>query len=315
MRIEDIEIERNIKQYDEKNWDKNKWLQENPIDYFKMSAMLVNPEEAVLRDVVFKTLYKMIRLYIPDTVYKYFALDMSEKRDEENLETIYNGKVYMSEIKGFNDPFDGRGFFYNHKKLEDIERLKHCEGRFIDDFCEYVRVTCFTGNGVQSMPMWAHYANNHKGFCVEYDVEDNLDLNISLFPVQYTEQRLDITSEMVKQAIIISKSIDDTKPRGDLVTMLEDKTLIYLSQLLYNIKQSSWLYEKEYRCIMASNSKGMPFIDAKPKAIYIGRDCSGRNANKLFDIADEHGAKIYKMRFDDLADNYELDYYEYNKLE
>ncbi|MFR0968758.1 MAG: DUF2971 domain-containing protein [Coprococcus sp.] len=21
------------------------------------------------------------------------------------------------------------------------------------------------------MPMWAHYANNHKGFCVAYDVK------------------------------------------------------------------------------------------------------------------------------------------------
>lgn len=53
----------------------------------------------------------------------------------------------MSEIKGFNDPFDGRAFFYNPKELENIERLKHCGGRLIDDFSEFVRVSCFTGNG------------------------------------------------------------------------------------------------------------------------------------------------------------------------
>lgn len=204
-------------------------------------------------------------------------------------------------------------FFYNSKELENIERLKHCGGRLIDDFSEFVRVSCFTGNGVQSMPMWAHYANNHKGFCVAYDVKDSMDLKSCLFPVQYTNQRLDISSEMVRQVQKLVKSIDETHQKGNLVTMLEDKTLIYLPQLLYNIKHSSWSYEKEYRCIIASTAKGMPFIDAKPKAIYIGRDCSDKNADCLFDIADEHEAKIYKMGFDDCVDSYELYCYEFYK--
>ena len=134
-----------------------------------------------------------------------------------------------------------------------------------------------------------------------------------LFPVQYTNQRLDISSEMVRQVQKFVKSIDETHQKGNLVTMLEDKTLIYLPQLLYNIKHSSWSYEKEYRCIIASTANGMPFIDAKPKAIYIGRDCSDKNADCLFDIADEHEAKIYKMGFDDCVDSYELYYYEFYK--
>lgn len=75
----------------------------------------------------------------------------------------------------------------------------------------------------------------------------------------------------------------------------------------------SWSYEKEDRCIIASTAKGMPFIDAKPKAIYIGRDCSDKNADCLFDIADEHEAKIYKMGFDDCVDSYELYCYEFYK--
>ena len=45
----------------------------------------------------------------------------------------------MSEIKGFNDPFDGRAFFYNPKELENVERLKHCGGRLIDDFRHFER--------------------------------------------------------------------------------------------------------------------------------------------------------------------------------
>ena len=118
---------------------------------------------------------------------------------------------------------------------------------------------------------------------------------------------------MLREAQKLVKSIDKTHQKGDLVTMLEDKTLIYLPQLLYNLKHTSWSNEKEYRCIIASNAKGMPFIDAKPKAIYIGRDCSDKHAHCLFDIADEHEAKIYKMGFNDYLDNYELVYEEFKK--
>lgn len=69
MRIEDIEIKPNNKRFDEKNWDINEWRKEYPVDYFNLSAMLVKPDEAILRDEVFKALYKSIRLYIPDLVY------------------------------------------------------------------------------------------------------------------------------------------------------------------------------------------------------------------------------------------------------
>lgn len=46
MRIEDIIIESNIKKIDEKNWEINKWRKEYLVDYFKMSALLLKPEES-----------------------------------------------------------------------------------------------------------------------------------------------------------------------------------------------------------------------------------------------------------------------------
>lgn len=85
MRIEDIEIKPNNKRFDEKNWDINEWRKEYPVDYFNLSAMLVKPDEAILRDEVFKALYKSIRLYIPDTVYKYYSLDVSENEMKKIL--------------------------------------------------------------------------------------------------------------------------------------------------------------------------------------------------------------------------------------
>lgn len=85
----------------------------------------------------------------------------------------------------------------------------------IDDFTVFVRGTCFTTNGVQSMPMWAHYANNHKGFCVSYNVKEDLELRSSIFPIQYTDERLDVTSLIRKHAESICNKIDENVRRGE----------------------------------------------------------------------------------------------------
>ena len=111
-----------------------------------------------------------------------------------------NGEIDLSDIKDFNDPFDGKGFFYDATQLEDIERLKPHGGRLIDNFTAYIKATSLTSNGIQSMPMWAHYSNNHAGYCVSYVMIANLGLSSCTFPVQYTNDRLDVTSLMRTQA-------------------------------------------------------------------------------------------------------------------
>lgn len=290
MRIEDIKIELNTKKIDENNWEINKWRKEYPVDYFKMAAMLLNPDEAILRDEVFKALYKIIRLYIPDTVYKYYSLDVSEKRDEENLDTLYKGKVYMSEIKGFNDPFDGRAFFYNPKELENIERLKHCGGRLIDDFSEFVRVSCFTGNGVQSMPMWAHYANNHKGLCLKYKVNNKKAIR----NVLYEPKPIDITklfNWFIERAYIVENMVH----KSNDITEIELQRNMYATILqdIYTIKHNSWECENEYRIILPKgdfanklNGENVYSSDygLQLTEVYCGINCSEDNLKKITSI-------------------------------
>ena len=38
---------------------------------------------------------------------------------------------------------------------------------------------------MNSMPMWAHYSNNHRGFCVAYDMKDDANIALSgcTFPI------------------------------------------------------------------------------------------------------------------------------------
>ena len=88
--------------------------------------------------------------------------------------------------------------------------------------------------------MWAHYANEHKGFCVEYNVEDLPGNSNEFFdmihPVFYTDNIFDATSYLI-------------------ATTPELKNPEFLQQAAL-IKTKDWAYEDEWRLVA--------YIEAKP---------------------------------------------------
>ena len=317
MKIEDINYTLPTTQINEKDFDKEKWLESNPIDYFKFIYVLFNTTKNSPKDIpqditmgiAFQLIYSVTRLYIPDILYKFCSFTHDEELNEKKLSTLKNKQIFMSDIKDFNDPFDGKAFFYNPNELKDIKRLTAHNGQLIDDFTSYLKGTALTENDTNCMPMWAHYSNNHQGFCVSYDMKnpDNQAMCSCTFPIQYTNQRLDITSFMKKYAKMVATEVDEQIAQGKRQVQIRDISIIYLSQYLSNIKHLTWQYEKEYRCSMGAVAKGMPYINATPKAIYIGMNCSKENCNKLIAVAKELSIPIYQMILDDLTENYSLE--------
>ena len=307
MKIEDLQYDLSSgSAVDENNWNREQWIKEYPIDYFKMLFFLCQSEDGAAQTELFKTLYQIIRLYIPDSLFKYYSLSADDELNNKKFETLENRKIYLSDIGSFNDPFDSKAFYYDANQLSAIDRLKHVGGRLIDDFTAFIRSTSLTANGVQSMPMWAHYSNNHIGFCVSYDMKSNVQLSGCTFPVQYTDERLDITSLMYSIAQKVSEMIDHNIELGIKETLVKDLRIIYSSLLLSNVKHSSWNYEKEFRCTIASNSEGVPFIEANPKEIYIGMSCSNDNAKRLIAIGKQLKVPVYKMAFEECNPKYIL---------
>lgn len=174
----------------------------------------------------------------------------------------------------------------------------------IDDFNDFIKGTCLTANGVQSMPMWAHYSGNHSGFCVSYDMDSNVNLKGNTFPVQYTDERLDITRLMRKQALYTCNEIERQGALGRNEIVLDDLMLILMALLMCNVKHTSWSYEREFRCTTGAIAPGMPFIDAKPKEIYIGMHCDPKHAHRLKEIGDSWNIPVYKMVFDEYSETY-----------
>lgn len=306
MKFEDLNFDLRITPIDENTWEREKWRKEYPMDYLKALFILTQTNNPEFQAELFKTIYRISRLHVPDVLYKYYSLTNDIALNAQKLQTLQNEKIFMSDIKSFNDPFDGKGFFYNPDELKNITRLKPHAGRMIDDFTAFEKATSLTSAGPQSMPMWAHYANNHAGFCVAYDTSTNIDLRSCTFPVQYIGERVDVTSIMKKQAQHCCDEIDRQTAMGRKQIVIDDLSIIYMASLLCNLKLSSWSYEQEYRCTVGVTAEKIQYINASPKEIYIGKNCAEDNRIRLINIADSRQIPVYEMRFDDCSPSFEL---------
>ena len=109
------------------------------------------------------------------------------------------------------------------------------------DLVKKFRVSCFTTNPF-SMLMWAHYADSHKGFCVEYDIpspdEHNIKLLQNLLPVIYSDERVSVLNECLADM--------------NCPTVTDDiANAIYKYGLL--TKSIDWRYQNEWRLISLDN--------------------------------------------------------------
>jgi len=178
--------------------------------------------------------------------------------------------------------------------------------------------------------MWAHYASNHSGYCLEFDmrkfkqnislqnrdyntpeyIDERLQLSVKagLFPVAYSSKRVRITYTKLKNL----SNLNDNEIQNDK----------YFSELLYNTyinKSLIWKYEKEYRLILDETLckyyfNKVPFQYVK--TIYLGANMKDHIKNDIIIIAKEKGIEIKLMSLDD--HDYELYasnvmYYEWEK--
>lgn len=230
--------------------------------------------------------YKFKYRNIPSKLYKY------QPYKENRISAIINKKLWFSMPKDMNDPFDCRGVCWNTDEIENflktrVHKDKIKEFDSIDSIVEgaiaslrnNIKISCFSEE-LFSMPMWSHYADNHTGFCIEYDftrLSYENDLTKYLFPVGYDSRRYDITN-------LFKKTFNEPyDPR------------VILLCFLMNLKHSSWSYEKEWRIIKMrlpeekEFTSGLEDCPLKPTAIYLGVN---------FDKNEVHSVKEKLKNFD-----------------
>lgn len=182
-----------------------------------------------------------------------------------------------------------------------------------------LKMACLS-ESIESPLMWAHYADNHKGFALEYDFRGN---NISqctncpnhscnnirlatIYPMIYSDKRFDATSygkwrveQYIKSYLGI---VAETNYKDDFLSI---RAALH--------KSNDWKYENEWRIICSTpnpiteQQNRYPIIK-KPIAIYFGCQIPDIYRKMLTHIADEKGIAKYQMYVKDYSYKYELDY-------
>ena len=160
-------------------------------------------------------------------------------------------------------------------------------------------IACFC-ESIESVIMWSHYAQNHQGFALEYNLRDTLAhpiTNVGIYPMIYNEERLDVSIYM---AWAFLGMIGIQSPIPDMLSSM--KIALH--------KSKQWEYEKEWRLIDSTirdfTSDKPSVIHIKPTAIYYGQRIAKEDKEKLHTIAQNHGIREYDMYIDYSSPEYKM---------
>lgn len=194
-------------------------------------------------------------------LYKYYSVSANA------LIGLTNGYVWQGEYKTFNDPFDGR-------IVETPIIQKHS--------FKAENVLCLSEEK-DNLLMWAHYADGHRGFCVEFTdyaddeldafkIRHNFDKSVSpdKLPTVRNAKPVQYKSSKEIEALIKDIPTDDTALQAyfDSLPVPKQKELTARIQSTSYIKHIDWKYEKEYRIINTKSS--INCFPGKLTGIYFG---------------------------------------------
>lgn len=235
------------------------------------------------------------------TLYKYTPFD------DHSLDILNKNQVWISSPLSFNDTFDCEYLFNFGKTPDNIDFLiQKCReklsdsdhenfDKFITDILnseykkivldsnkfskEHVFIACFSEIN-DSILMWSHYANNHKGICIEFDFKELGIEDIRthlLFPVIYNDKLFDAT-----------RYLQSLKKRKKFNNMLPICSAIN--------KSKKWSEEKEWRIVSTFHSEPGLFECQQPHAVYLGTNFEDKYREIILKIAEDRNFDVYQMK-------------------
>ena len=202
------------------------------------------------------------------------------KQSDEPLKAII---TYIPESSG--------GAKVGPKKMAELgsASVKGVANNVVSTLQQFRKLTklCSFSTVNDSMLMWSHYADNHRGFCLQYDLEAlNADhpLRKNLYPVLYSSKLYDLTSFLEKLA--------DPDPQrfGDMAPLLAVLR-----------KFETWEYEQEWRMVKVTETvvDDRNFPVPAPSRIFLGSKLDTSTSVELLTIGKQKKIPIDQMRLAD----------------
>lgn len=139
---------------------------------------------------------------------------------------------------------------------------------------------CSLTERLDSLPLWAHYASNHKGFVMEYDFRSlpfESVVGLSLWPVRYSG---------VFNASELLLGLQTGQPFNNLFGLIA---------ALH--KSPDWKYEEEWRLVLVDSEDDPPINFCAPlKAVCLGSEIKKSDEDLVVREALVAGVPVFKMR-------------------
>ena len=268
--------------------------------------------------------------YIPETkksypkkIYKYVSLTTPTDEEKNTLATLFKSPNLKKWIKGssnrtinenklyslatdslwftrsnsatLNDPFEGRRIAYDDALFPfetwQIEYLK----QFAENIRNNLFICCLSKNN-DSPPMWANYANNYNGYCLEFEILDAKNL----CEVYYTYGKNPFNFEYKG---LKDDLLEDRITRDEAYKYIEQLHIYWASS-----KHSDWNYEDEIRALFCNLDKDMNIayeaIGIKLSAIIVGHNCSKEYQDFLVYMANRLSIPVKITTLNTTTNNY-----------
>lgn len=154
---------------------------------------------------------------------------------------------------------------------DQIDKAKLEFSKMIETKVKEIRdslLICCYGKRNDSILMWSHYANCHKGVCIEFEPYNDIDIT----EIKYSKKRAKLDLYSITQTVL---AYDYLQEKVDI----KNKNVARRLLKPFLVKSKDWKYEEEYRSIYSKNEinekitslDNMHFINAgNIKAVYLG---------------------------------------------
>lgn len=215
-----------------------------------------------------------------------------------SFENLANATIHLSPASEFNDPYDTAfcadpGFLSRNSFVFGAPDNNNADDRLqqgsappnslsvlVDELRDSYKICSFTER-LDSILMWSHYADNHRGFAMEYDFTTchrNDYPSLCLWPVAYTDCLLDITE-------VLAAAMNDKDDVNHAFTMAASLC-----------KARDWTYEQEWRIVYPDDrTRRCMALPAPLKAVHLGARISADNASRIRDICAASGIAVHTM--------------------
>lgn len=264
---------------------------ENQQERLSYPSEFNDPYDAAIKidyDLLCKELFLRINMQTMVKKFQKIGVSFSEHEKEEILNSNDAFFTFALHIARFDNSLEGKEEeFARVTSVAQKEQIKNDIDLLRSSFQTGYLIMCVS-EVKDSILMWSHYAENHTGFCIEYNYQELGPFNPqsrSLCPVIYTEELslFDATQYIVQPLIRKDRSFNNLFGIYPAIT-----------------KAKVWEYEKEWRVVLPVGPNATPeerfYGVPAPKALYIGAKASQENIEKLRGIAIKKKIPVYQMK-------------------